>query len=254
MEIKVFGEEKRLVKCKELLSNVKDGAYSRLFLYPIPTSRDGRHLTGSDTTFADAASLADGSTLAVGYAIPDTLRAELSTRGADIYDLSADENFLKENARLTALGTLGYILTAFPRAAYDMEIGVVGYGRIGSALVRLLLFLGARVRVFTTREAVRLSLCEAGVGAELVGEDTEPFPLDLLINTAPVRVFSEKALRLLPDDLRIIELAAGDNFLGAGELVRLPSVPTRSYPDSAGMVMANCIRARLGDCTGEVVL
>ncbi len=254
MEIKVFGGEKRLLACKARLSLEESGGVARLFLYPIPTSRDGAHLSGTDISFAEAAEEADESTLAVGYDIPTALRAELTARGANIYDLSLDEKFLLENARLTALGTLGFILSHIPSAPYDMEIGVVGYGRIGSALVRLLLFLGVPVRVYTTKETVRLSLCEAGVRAELIDEKTAPYPLDLLINTAPVRVFSENVLSAMPRDLKIIELASGDNFLGEGELIRLPSVPTRSYPESSGRLMAECVRDRLRYSSGEVVL
>lgn len=254
MEIKVFGEEKRLLACKDYLSSENGGGVGRLFLYPIPTSRDGAHLSGIDISFSEAAREADERTLAVGYDIPTTLRAELTARGANIYDLSVDERFLTENARLTALGTLGFVLSNIPLAPYDMEIGVVGYGRIGSSLVRLLLFLGASVRVYTTKETVRLSLCEAGVRAELIDVKTAPYPLDLLINTAPVRVFSENVLSAMPKNLKIIELASGDNFLGAGELIRLPSVPARSYPESAGRIMAECVQNRLRYSSGEVVL
>ena len=253
MEIKVFGEEKRLLECKACLSSFDCRDALQILLYPIPTSRDGAHLTGGDISFSEAAECADSSTLAVGYAIPSALRAELSAKGADIYDLSLDEAFLTENARLTALGTLGYILTKIEKVPSDCEIGIVGYGRIGSALLRLLLFLGARVRVYTTGESVRLSLCEAGVRAELA-DIAEPYPLDLLINTAPARVFSESVLSRMPKDLKILELASGDNFLAGGDLTPLPSVPARFYPESSGKLLADSIMRHKRKRAGEVVL
>lgn len=237
MEIRTIGNGRRLSVCAELLSGFGNSRYPRIILLPIPTTfRDG-YIGGTGVSLEELLSLSDSGTLAVGYNIPLSLGRELSARGATLFDLGRDEKFLLGNAELTALGALGYILTECDSAPEELYIGLVGYGRIGRALLRLLLFLGARVRVYTTRESVRLGLCEMGVESRLVSEEKDLSELSLLINTAPSEQLSVEDLSPLPEDYRIIELASGENFGGDRRVIRLPAIPERRYPISAGRLM-----------------
>ncbi len=237
MEIRTIGNGRRLSVCAELLSGTGCTRYSRIILLPIPTTfRDG-YIGGTNMSAEELFGLTDGDTLAVGYNIPLTLGRELASRGTAVFDLGHDEAFLLGNADLTALGALGYILTECEGAPEELYIGLVGYGRIGRALLRLLLFLGARVRVYTTRESVRLGLCEMGVESRLVSEPKELADLSLLINTAPSEQFSREELEKLPEDYRIIELASGENFFGDSRVIRLSAIPEKRYPLSAGRLM-----------------
>lgn len=256
MEIKTLGGGERLMLLARMLAEVQDTEprYKSLLVLPIPTSKDKKYITGTDFSFADTAELCDSSTLAVGYNFPPELKALILERGAGLADAALDERFLSDNAVLTANATLGIILTGFPRSVGELSVGIIGHGRIGSALVGQLLFLGARVTVYTTRESVRLELCEAGVGAQLLSDDCDFSGLDLLINTAPARVMSEEKLSGLARELRIMELASGENFYGSERVERLPSLPERFYPETSAKVYKNYIIRRLCDATGEVVL
>ena len=53
----------------------------------------------------------------------------------------------------------------------------------------LLLYLGARVRVFTSRESTRIDLCGYGVASVASSSDADLSCLDILINTAPAPIF-----------------------------------------------------------------
>ncbi len=216
--------------------------YDTLYLLPIPTTRDGITLNRCGKNIIDVVEKADTGTAFAGYGIPEWAKESIRSRGGAVCDSAEDEIFLEENGRLTAEGTLGIILTDSKKSIADLSVGVVGYGRIGKRLVRLLLTLGCGVRVYTTREGVRLDLGEAGIdclesraGADLSG-------LDILINTAPSRVFSDEEL---PSGLRIIELASGDNF-GAAEVQKYPSLPSVMYPESAGALWAESVVRLLG--------
>ena len=147
-----------------------------------------------------------------GYNIPDALGDMLAERGAHIYDAGLDEAFLVENAEVTARGALGRILCELPRDISEQKIALVGYGRIGQRLTRLLLFLGASVTVYTRREQTRLELAMSGVSAELLREECELSGFDMIINTAPARIMSEESARRLALDTRIFDLASGNNF------------------------------------------
>jgi hypothetical protein len=159
-----------------------------------------------------------------------------------VADLARDEEFLLENAYLTALAALGIYLGTTKAAPRDTSVGVVGYGRIGKRLTGLFLYLGARVRVFTSREDTRLELCENGVSASVSGRDYDLSGLDILINTAPATIFEKDKI---PEDLRIIDLASGDNFPEIAGVEKYPSVPAKMFPISAGRAWGRAVERRL---------
>lgn len=243
MEIRTLGNGGRIEVCKSLIKErSKDCRYKRILLLPIPTTiTEDKYIKGSDTSVEELLEACEPDCLAVGYCIPPSLSSFMSLRGADILDVGRDEDFLTENAELTAIGALGYILTKYRRAVSDMYIGIIGYGRIGKSLLRLLLFLGARVRVYTTRESVRLVLCEMGVECRLTEDAPEFSSLDILINTAPAVQYSEENFDFEKAGFEILELASGKNFAPSDRLVRLPALPAVMYPESSGMLLAKYI-------------
>lgn len=211
----------------------------RLFLLPIPTSRDKKQITGTDVRLSDIASEAAAGDAFAGYDIPENIKEDLALRGALVYDGAFDEEFLLRNAELTARGTLGYILTKFDRDITDMRLGIVGYGRIGACLLRYLLYLGTSVTVYTTRSETALELCESGVDASTAFDGLGK--LDILINTAPARLLSDREEGEFFSHGRVIDLASGRPFSESESVVKLSSVPEKFYPVSAGRIYAERI-------------
>ncbi len=209
----------------------------RLIILPVPTSRDGIHLTATDLTVSEVLGEVGAGDAVAGYGIPKACRDMLTCRGAAVYDAAEDEVFLAANAHLTAIGTIGYILTEFSCAPSNLRFGVVGYGRIGALLVRYLLFFGAKIRIYTTKNLTRLELGECGVETVLVERDSPKIDIggiDCLINTAPTPLAASFPKGRIPDGTRVLELASGDNFSGVSGVERLPSIPDRLYGRSAG--------------------
>lgn len=225
-------------ECERLLSNALCDRQGRLILLPIPTTRDNIYITGTDRSLKSILPLLSSDTCLCGYGIPYLLTEGARGAGAFVFDASECESFLLENARLTAKGALGYILTNFPRDISKMNIGIVGYGRIGREMLRLCLLLGGRLTVYTTRESVAIELCEAGVPCRVIDNLTDFSTLDLLINTAPARQIDEEKL---PDNLSIIDLASGNIFEPSAKLTKLSSVPDSFYPVTAGGLYAQAI-------------
>ncbi len=244
MTVFTYDDSKRAGACRDfLLSSGKIRDYKMLTILPIPTTRDGVHLTGSSVTLASLVIEAEPGEVYLGYGIPAFLRDSLLDSGAVVVDASLDENFLLENARLTALATLAYILSRGDVSVDNLSVGVVGYGRIGKELVRLLLSVGAGVRVYTTRQEAVLCLCSSGVDASLVTEG-DPIPAaDILVNTAPAKIFDENSR--VPSEMDILELASG-NFFGEARVTRLPSLPSRYYPVTAGRLYGEALLRGLG--------
>ena len=244
MKILTFGEDGRARECAALLSKEELG-YSSVMLLPIPTTKDGKHLSGTNIPLSFLSSEIDGETLACGYGIPQEIFEGTPCR---VCDVSRDEEFLAENARLTAIGALGHILSSSPRAPWDLSFGVVGYGRIGSALVRYLLFFGAEVTVYSSQKEKRLALGELSVESRAANYGAgagELSDIDILINTAPAPLLSPEDIRKNPH-LRIIELASGENFPRDADVLRLMALPSRMYPESAGRAYYRSIMRMAG--------
>ena len=234
MEILSFGGGRRLRECQRLLEITSGGLTGRLILLPIPTTRDNIYLNGSDMPLSSVSSLLrPGDTLA-GYGILPHLASE----GVSVYDAALDERFLSANALISARGALGYLLTNFPRDIADMSLGLVGYGRIGRALLRYLLALGADPTVYTRREEIALELGAVGVKCSVLQSESDLSSLDILINTAPARQIDESRLG---KETVILDLASGSIFSDSPRLVKLASIPEAYYPLTAGRLYAEGI-------------
>ncbi len=238
-----YGTDARLPYCRtallpsaDLLSTLYPTVHT-LCLLPLPTTRDGALLRD---THIPLHTLLCPDTLAVGYALPADFTAAMHEAGGYTLDVAADARFTEDNAYLSALGTLSHLLTTLPRAPHEWHVGILGYGRIGKGLCRLLLPLGASLRVYTSRADVRASLASYGVGCADSAQRPLSFEgLDVLINTAPVGgLIDEHALGVPP---LVLELASGSNIAQDIPHTALPSLPARCFAQSAGEALARSI-------------
>ncbi len=251
MNINTYGNDERLKFCREYIYKQPIKFFSDIALLPIPTTKDGVTLNGVTESIDDICRALKPGDAAVGYGLPRSMREGLSAAGALAVDISLDEEFLTDNARLTAEGTIGRILSEEKKAPRDMKIGIIGYGRIGKCLLNLLLFLGADVIVFTSKSETRLELCAVGVSAvDTSIADFDDFiksfqGIDILINTAPSKIIPNGSASSLAKT-RIIELASGDNMPDGVKYEKFSSVPALMYPESAGFVLGAAVIRMLG--------
>lgn len=225
-------------ECQRLLESVTAQLSGRLILLPIPTTRDKIYISGSDTPLSALTPFFGEGVILAGYNIPDWLVREAKEGGCRVYDGGGDERFLLENAIISARGALGYILTNFTRDIADMRLALVGYGRIGRALLGYLLALGASPTVYTRRREVALELGGMGINCSVLGQDTDLCGIDLLINTAPAAQIDP--LELDPKT-KILDLASGSVFPPSESLTKLSSIPDAYYPLTAGRLYAEGI-------------
>ncbi len=244
MTVDVLGATEREAACGDILASRGSALdFSRAIVLPIPTTRNGREITGCEMPLADLIPLAGEGTLFCAYALPASVSSEIVARGAVLADIAEDAVFAERNAELTAECVLSYIMSTEKRALSDMRIGIIGYGKIGTALLEMLLFHGADVTVFTRKNSTRMALIELGASAELVS-DAHLCDLDAVVNTAPARLLCRAQYGDF--DGRILELAPGDNFPWAKNLKRLPSLPAKMLPQSSGRLYADAVCRILG--------
>ena len=231
MTVFTYNEDARIAAAKAALE--RNTSNVRIHILPIPTRSD----EGMHRALAEAMQSGD---LVFTYAPSQTLAQEIRACGARLLDAERDEAFIQENAILTAEITLGYILS-LPRAPADLSVGIIGYGRIGSALCRMLLFFGARVRIFTERAPLRTALGEAGIESRPIryeaGEALDLADLDLLIQTAPAKIFTKENAPPCP----LWNLAAAQH-VGDGVAVRqLSALPAKVTYESGGLALARAV-------------
>ena len=241
MNIEIFGESERVREAARILSD-EECKFDSIKLLPVPSSRDKIHITGTEIQLNEFQKGLCQDDFVVGYALPYEFRECLDLAGIKYYDASLDEDFLLENAYVTAIGTLAYILGKDNRIPRDMKFGVIGYGRIGRALSEILLFLGARLKIFSSKKLTRIELGFFGIESNEIElsdfEEPKLQGLDFVLNTAPTNLsylFPEKCV---PDGMRVIDLASGDSFPGVFGIEYLPSLPDRMFPKSAGKIYA----------------
>lgn len=255
METEILGGGARVECAARYLINtdIPKADIDTVKLLPIPSTRDGIFVTGTDIELSSLANSANRGTFFAGYGLPEHFTSMLKDREIAYFDALYDEVFTLENANLTAIGTLSYILSEFERAPGDLRFGVIGYGRIGKALVRILLFLGADVCVFSSKKEKCLALGEMGIKCSAIKEEIFGFEqlseIDVLINTAPTCLSY-----LFPDNntgkIRVIDLASGDSFPGVFGVEYLPSLPARMFGESAGLAYGRAIERHLRNLTG----
>ena len=254
MKITVRGQDARMRRLASLISEGGETwGFDAVLLLPIPSTRDGIHINGTNEAFDSVEQIrGEGRALAVGYSLPVHAADALRRAGyQEILDLARDDAFADGNTALTTLAALGHILSVGGRALPDMTIGICGYGRLGKSLCRVLLFLGARVIVWTSDTGVRRSLGAYGIATRYREYGSPVYDLsgvDVFINTAPCPCLTDGA------DTRgitVIELASGDNFPGREDIIRLPSLPAREYPESAARLCLLALRRYAGSGDGE---
>ena len=219
----------------EVLTGVREAS---LLVLPYPATRDGVHIVGTHIPFS-ALPLREGATVA-GGAIPSAWHREHVL----FYDVAKEEPFLWRNARLTAEGALATAMTATGRGLWGVETAVLGYGRIGAQMARLLASLGARVTVYARRPAVRAAAEAEGYRAEALS-----FPLTLpeavVFNTLPPDVtprFSLTKGALCYDLGGGLPVALSDGEGGEVAVTALRGVPGVFAPLAAAEVYYDALR------------
>ena len=255
MKIENYGNSERCLGVMRLL--LKDEAAGvlaethaeRIILLPIPTARDGVHITGTDKLISELLLDIQPTDFVVGYDIPLEDKCIIHAVGAELLDVAEDSEFLDENAKISAIGALSYILSLGPAAPMDTVYGIVGWGRIGSSLAQMLMYLGGEVRVYTSNNSTRLTLSSYGIDTVSYERHEGRLPdisgVNILINTAPTPLSSSFPDGRIPDGLRVVELASGNNFSGISGILPLPSIPDRYYPRSAAICYYKAIMRAL---------
>jgi len=178
--------------------------------------------------------------------LPPGLRSAAEKYGVQSVQWTAFDEIAIANSIPTAEGAVMLALEKLPVTIHGSSSLVVGFGRCGMTLARLLHAMGSDVSVIARGAAERARAREMGMRPWSFGELADAVVgQDVIFNTVPVVVLTAAVLeRTRPDGL-IIDIAshpAGTNFEAAKRLGRqalhVLGIPGKTAPVTAGRILA----------------
>lgn len=173
-------------------------------------------------------------------ALPEDLPSDITVIGGNlqlpyhVIDLLADPCYIAENAMITAHCAIKVAMREVKHILPDLQILVIGWGRIGKCLARLLQQMGCKVFVAARKPCDRAILTALGYEAIATDHiDTDRF--DLIFNTVPVLIIENCA-----SDAIIIELASSPGITGKN-VISARGLPGKEAPESSGKLIAKTI-------------
>lgn len=152
----------------------------------------------------------------------------------EVLDLLEDPWYLARNASITAHCTLELALAKLPVTLEKCPVLVIGWGRIGKCLAKLLSGLGACVTVAARKESRRVMIEALGYKSCAM-EAIQPENYRLIINTVPAMILPSAPGTALKIDLASVPGIAGRDILQARGL------PGLLAPESSGELIAKVI-------------
>lgn len=166
-------------------------------------------------------------------------RPELS--GYRCLDLLQDEGYLATNAQITAQCAMSIAANALPITWDNCSVLVIGWGRIGKCLARLLKNCGAEVSVAARKERDRAMIAALGMEAE--SPENLNFILKryrVIFNTVPCPILSEEQTAHCRPDCLKIELASKPG-IGGKDVMEAKGLPGKYAPESSGKLIARTV-------------
>ena len=149
-------------------------------------------------------------------------------------DLLQDEGYLTANAQITAYCAIKTALNQLPITLDGCSVLIIGWGRIGKCLSRLLRQIGANVTVCARNEKDRRILTAMGYQA-VDFHEVDLTAYRVVYNTAPIMVFPS-----CPGDALKIDLASRLG-LGSPDVIWARGLPGKDAPESSGNLIARTL-------------
>lgn len=225
-------------------------------ILPFPLSPDGITLNCSDEDkpslreiFTAISEICGSGARVYGGAVKERSREIAASFGIELIDYGAFEEIALENAVPTAEAAVLMAMQILNITVRSSKFAVIGYGRCGSELARLLKAMGGTVCAVARSEKDRARMRNDGITPLDFHSLTEAVNgTDITFNTVPFNVIDCDTLSRLADSRIIIELASApggvDRECAAHygvKVIHAPSLPGKYAPKSAAEIIARAI-------------
>ena len=204
-------------------------------ILPVPSFEPNGSLKGGSRLEFHLNSLPRDITIYGGY---------LNTPLLDGYrkiDLLQDEKYLSQNAAITAHCAVKHILNKLPITPDHCPVLILGWGRIGKCLARLLRQMGADVTVYARKASDRAMLQALGYGVlEDLSLPALLQPYRVICNTAPTMLLPKELLVFCDPGCLKLDLASEKGIEG-DDVVWARGLPGKDAPESSGLLIAETV-------------
>lgn len=233
------------------LDFILDGA--RVIIGGIPfVSENGfisTPLSKNKTTVSEVIEKIDENSIFIAGKITDNVKRQLELKNITHVDIVEREELMVLNAVPTAEGAIHILIGELPMTLMDSRVLIVGYGRIGKILAKMLQGFGAEVWV-AARKYSDIAWIEA--------QGLKPVPIhqlaryvsdmDAIVNTAPSLVITKEILEKTRSGCLLLDLASnpgGIDFKAAEDfgfkVIWSLGLPGKIAPLTAGDIIRRTI-------------
>ena len=253
-EVRVFGAplpEGSQFREAQSLEETVNGA--QCVVLPIPAVRDCTTINIPSVqrpyTAEQLFSILKTGQIVVGGKIPEAMFESAHRNAIDVVDYAEREDFSVRNAVPSAEGALQLAMENTQHTIHGSRCLVIGYGRIGNVLARMLRALGAHVTVAARRYSdfswIKVEGYQMAHTMKLSGRLSD---LNIIFNTVPRLVLGEAEIAQLPKGCLLIDLASfpGGIDYDAAQKQGVPclwalGLPGKVAPVSASLILKDCI-------------
>ncbi len=249
-----FAEEKKLSENVEKLSHIEDmeGDYDIIVL-PLPYTLDGSNINISNPkckiSVSDFLSKASSDSIIFAGKCDKSLIKSAEKYGIKVVDYFEREELQILNAIPTAEGAIQIAMEETPFTLHSSKCLVIGNGRIGAILSKMLTGIGAEVTVAARKQKDRAKVFSNAIKSISIGELYETISkFDIIFNTAPSLILDSDMLMKSRRTVLIVDLASkpgGVDFEAARKMgikvIWALSLPGKVAPDTAGDIIGKTI-------------
>lgn len=252
--LKIFGFDNLEIEPLKSSKNIKAAIEgSEIIIGPLPSTNDNilinTPLYSSEIIIAEVFDMMTKNQIFIAGKITKEILSIASKYDILTKDLLDREELAVLNAIPTAEGGIQVAMEEMDTTIHDSNILILGFGRIGKILARILHGMGANVYAEARKYEDLAWIKSYGYNPihlnELKGNLSN---IDLIFNTIPSMILNEESLLILKKDCLIVDLASkpgGVDFEKAKELkiktVWALGLPGKVAPRTAAKIMRNTI-------------
>ncbi len=247
--VKVFGfnnykfNNNNITICKTLPEVVMD---ADMIIGPVPFSASNEYLHTPFNTeqikINDLIELMSSTQILIGGRFDNELKALFEENNINIIDLLSREEFAVLNAISTAEGAVQIAMEKSQYTLHGMDVLVVGFGRIGKILCKILDGLGANVYCEARRYSDIAWIKAYGYNPIHLNDlNKEISKFNLFINTVPFLLFDKNRISKMQENSIFIDLASkpGGIDLQAAKEKSIETILALSLPGKVAPLTAS---------------
>ncbi len=199
--------KQNIVSCE---SAQEAASHSGLIIGPIPLSSNGilinMPFSEQKMEIEELLKIAENKTLIAG-----AIRTEVynKTNNVSLIDILKREELTVLNTISTAEGAIQIAMEETSRTVHGSNVLVMGFGRVGKILAKMLDGIGANVTCEARKDTDIAWIKAYGYDSVYLNELEEKLPkFDIIINTIPYLILKEEKLKLVKKEVLLIDLAS----------------------------------------------